>query len=260
MTDPYQPEGSDQYWRGKTSPQGPYEPPTTGIPSHVDPAYADQVPMYPSGYPPQVPHPTAELPRQDWDIRQPPGGDPAGGGGPPEPPRFPNWLWLVAGAAVLLVIGMVIALVIANGSQRNSATVTPVTPLPTAPSVPVPPRTSTTTAPPRTSAPETTPSTPSTRPPTTSTTPGVPQTIVYRVTGTGKVLSIAYLDTGGLLKTDFNVTLPWSKEVTLTPPATTAAAVTVVNFGAQITCSLTVDGTQVRERTGSILTVCAAAG
>ncbi|ORW07667.1 hypothetical protein AWC16_00410 [Mycolicibacter longobardus] len=154
---------------------------------------------------------------------------------------------------------MVIALVITNGSGRNSATVTPVSPLPTAPSTPVPRRVPTTTpSPSRTPAPSIT--TPSTPPPTTSTTAGAPETIVYSVTGTGRALSIAYIDTGGILQTEFNVALPWSKQVTLTPPASTAAAVTVVNFGEQITCSVSVDGAQVRQRTGSILTVCAAAG
>jgi hypothetical protein len=167
-------------------------------------------------------------------------------------------LWLVAGAAVLLVVGMVIALEIANDSGRNSATVTPVSPLPTAPSTPIPKRTPATTPPPtRSTTPSTTPSTP---PPTTSTTAGVPQTIVYSVTGTGRALSIAYIDTGGVLQTEFNVALPWTKQVTLTPPASTAAAVTVVNFGEQITCSVAVDGAQVRQRTGSILTVCTTAG
>lgn len=255
MTDPYRPEGSNQSWqRGGVS-----EPPTSGYPPYVDPAYAGQLPSYPSGYPPQAPHPTEQLPRQHWEASQPPEGGPVGGGegGPPEPPRFPAWLFLVAGAAVLLVVGMVIALVIANGSQRNSATVTPVTPLPTAPSTPVPKRVPTTTpSTPTTPAPSTT----TTPPPTTSTTAGVPETILYSVSGTGRALSIAYIDTGGILKTEFNVALPWSKQVTLTPPATTAAAVTVVNFGEQITCSVSVDGAQVRQRTGSILTVCAAAG
>jgi len=261
MTDPYGPTGSDQPWQRN----GGNEPSSFGNPPHVDPAYAGQLPSYPEGYPPQPPNPTAPLPRQHWEPSPPPpggpsGGGPAGGGqgGPPEPPRFPNWLWLVAGAAVLLVVGMVIALVIANGSERNSATVTPVSPLPTAPSTPIPKRTPTTTPPPtRSTTPSTTPSTP---PPTTSTTAGVPETIVYSVTGTGRALSIAYIDTGGVLQTEFNVTLPWTKQVTLTPPASTAAAVTVVNFGEQVTCSLSVDGTQVRQRTGSILTVCTAKG
>lgn len=261
MTDPYRPEDSDRPWQRS----GATEPSTFGFPPHVDPAYAGQLPSYPAGYPPQAADPTAQLPRQHWEPAHSggAGGGPGGGapprgeGGPPEPPRFPNWLWLVAGGAVLLVVGMVIALVIANGSGRNSATVTPVSPLPTAPSTPIPKRTPTTTPPPRSSTPSTTPSTP---PPTTSTTAGVPETIVYSVTGTGRALSIAYIDTGGMLQTEFNVTLPWRKQVTLTPPATTAAAVTVVNFGEQITCSVSVDGTQVRQRTGSILTVCAAAG
>ncbi|MEO6794339.1 MAG: MmpS family transport accessory protein [Mycobacterium sp.] len=254
MTDPHRPEGSDQPWQDN----GMTEPSTFSIPPQVDPAYAGQVPRYPAGYPP-TPNPTTQLPRQHWEPTQSPAGGPAGDGAdrPPEPPRFPNWLWLVAGAAVLLVVGMVIALVITNGSQRNSATVTPVLPLPTAPSTPIPKRTPTTTPPPSRSP---TPSTTPAAPPTTSTTSGVPKTIVYRVTGTSRVLSIAYLDTGGVLQTEFNVTLPWSKQVTLTPPASTAAAVTVVNFGEQITCSVSVDGTQVRERTGNILTVCAAAG
>lgn len=260
MTDPYRPEGSDRPWQHT----GATEPSTYGSPPQVDPAYAGQLPTYPAGYPPRASDPTAELPRQHWDPPPPPPDGPSGGrssgggdGGPPEPPRFPNWLWLVAGAAVLLVVGMVIALVIANGSDRNSATVTPVSPLPTAPSTPIPKRTPTTTAPPRSSTPSTTPSTP---PPTTSTTTGAPETIVYSVTGTGRALSIAYIDTGGVLQTEFNVALPWRKQVTLTPPATAAAAVTVVNFGEQITCSVSVDGTQVRQRTGSILTVCTAAG
>ncbi|CAJ1495720.1 MmpS family transport accessory protein [[Mycobacterium] kokjensenii] len=257
MTDPYRPEGSDQPWQNS-------EPPTVGFPPYVDPAYAGQLPTYPPGYPPQAPNPTQQLPRQHWEPPPPPPDGPVGGGqgGPPEPPRFPNWLFLVAGAAVLLVVGMVIALVITNGSQRNTATappMTPVTPLPTAPSTPAPTRVPTTPpspTPSRTPAPRTT----TTPPPTASTTPAVPETIVYSVTGTGKALSIAYIDTGGMLKTEFNVTLPWSKQVTLTPPATTAAAVTVVNFGEQVTCALSVDGAQVRQRTGSILTVCAAAG
>lgn len=250
MTDPYRPEGSSQPWQGS----GATDPSTVGVPPHVDPAYAGQLPSYPSGY---QSNPTTQMPRQSWDAPPPDGPAPGGEGGPPEPPRFPNWLFLVAGAAVLLVVGMVIALVIANGSERNSATVTPVTPLPTAPSTPVPKRVPTTTPPSRTPAPSTTTTTP---PPTASTTPGAAETIVYSVTGTGRAISIAYIDTGGVLQTEFNVALPWTKQVTLTPPATTAAAVTVVNFGEQISCSVSVDGTQVRQRTGSILTVCAAAG
>ncbi|MGV0624611.1 MmpS family transport accessory protein [Mycolicibacter minnesotensis] len=260
MSDPYRPEGSEQPWQNG----GASAPPPYGYPPQADPAYAGQLPIYPPGYPPQQPsNPTTQLPRQPWDGPPPPPtgppGAPTGGeGGPPEPPRFPNWLFLVAGAAVLLVVGMVIALVIANGSGQHSTSAPQMTPLPTAPSTPIPTRAPTTTTPPsQTPTPSTTTTTP---PPTGSTTPGAAETIVYRVTGSGRAISIAYIDADGILKTEFNVPLPWSKQVTLTPPASTGAAVTVVNFGEQISCSVTVDGAQVRQRTGSILTVCAAAG
>jgi hypothetical protein len=81
--------------------------------------------------------------------------------------------------------------------------------------------------------------------------------VVYSVTGDGRAISIAYIDTGGVLQTEFNVVLPWRKQVSLEPPASKAASVTVVNIGAQITCSVSVDGAQLRRRTGTILTICA---
>ncbi len=59
---------------------------------------------------------------------------------------------------------------------------------------------------------------------------------------------------------EFNVLLPWSKEVALSSPASNAASVTVLNVGREITCTVTVDGSQVRERSGSGLTMCAAIG
>lgn len=243
MSDPHRHGGSDPAWRGA----GPSEPSTVGYPPYVDPAYAGQLPNYPSGYPP---------PQQHWGPGRPSDSGDHNSAGPPEPPRFPRWLWLVAGAAVLLVVGLVSALVIANGTAKKSATVSPLTPLPSTPSVTPPTRTPTTTPSP---LPSTT--APSTESPTTeSTSPGTPETVVYAVTGEGRAISIAYIDTGGVLQTEFNVVLPWSKQVSLTPPASQAASVTVVNIGQQITCSVRVDGAQVRERTGSILTICAAAG
>lgn len=247
MSDPHRYEGPDAAWRRA----GPTEPSTAGYPPYVDPAYAGQLPNYPSGYPPP--------PQQQWGAGRPPGSDEHGSGGPPEPPRFPRWLWLVAGAAVLLVVGLVIALAIANDTSKKSATVSPVSPispLPSTSSLTPPTRTPTTTPSPlpSTTAPSTGPST------TESTSPGTPETVVYTVTGEGRAISIAYIDTGGVLQTEFNVVLPWSKQVSLTPPASQAASVTVVNIGQQITCSVRVDGAQVRERTGSIVTICAAAG
>ncbi|MEO8815258.1 MAG: MmpS family transport accessory protein [Mycobacterium sp.] len=250
MTDPHRPDGYNSTWRGT----GSVDPSNVGDRSSPDPAYAGQLPTYPAGNPP----PTVQSPaaQQHWRPVQPPGQPPSGGpgdggtDGAGEPPRFPSWLWLLAGSAVLLVVGLVIALVLSNGSARKSTTVSPVSPLPTAPGATAPTRAPTTT--PWTPSPTTTP------PPPDSTSPGNEETVIYSITGGGRAISIAYLDTGGVLQTEFNVVLPWNKQVSLTPSEAKAATVTVVNIGEQITCSVTVNGTQLRQRTGTILTVCAA--
>ncbi|MBS9533460.1 hypothetical protein KIH27_07630 [Mycobacterium sp. M1] len=259
MTDPHRPGDPVSPWQNT----GATDPSTIGYPVSGDPAYAGQLPTYPSGYPP--PNPTAPIPSSPWSTGQPPpqtppptppgGSGGSGGEGPGKPPRFPTWLWLLTGAAVLLVVGLVIALAIVNGSTQRSATVTPIPPLPSASgTTTAPTRTPTTTTP----APSTGPST---TPPSTSTTsPGVPETVVYSVTGEGRALSIAYIDTGGALQTEFNVALPWTKQVTLTQPASKIASVTVVNVGAQVGCSVTVDGAQISQRTGAIFVVCTAVG
>ena len=93
-----------------------------------------------------------------------------------------------------------------------------------------------------------------------TTAPGVTDTVVYNVAGQGRAISITYVDAGGMLQIEFNVVLPWTREVSLTAPASSAASVTVLNVGREITCSVTVNGSQVRERTGTGLTVCASAG
>ena len=41
------------------------------------------------------------------------------------------------------------------------------------------------------------------------------QTMVYNVTGEGRAISITYVDNDGMMQTEFNVGLPWSKEVSL---------------------------------------------
>ena len=53
----------------------------------------------------------------------------------------------------------------------------------------------------------------------------VTDTVVYTVSGTGRALNITYVDTGGLLQTEFNVMLPWSKEVLLPQPGETSASI-----------------------------------
>jgi hypothetical protein len=199
------------------------------------------------------PNPTQQLPPQYWKQDGPPKGEE-----PPQgPPRSPRWLWFVAGAAVLLVIGLVVALVIANGSLKQQTAIEPLPPVPT--TTVAPPTTRTTSPPTTTRRP---PRTTTTAPPGTTTAPGVPntpgamQTVVYNVSGEGRAISVMYMDAGDMIQTEFNVALPWSRQVSLSTSARQPASVTVVNIGHEITCSVTVAGVQVRQRSGQGLTIC----
>ncbi|ORA13851.1 MmpS family transport accessory protein [Mycobacterium asiaticum] len=260
MNDPQRPQqfgppqpGSDSAWSQDYSDSPP-----------VDyPAYADQMPYasYGGGGSPWAPgayqaNPTQQLPPQYWQQDQQ-RADELPGGEPPPPPRSPRWLWFVAGASVLLVIGLVIALVVVNVSTKQQTAIEPLPPMPAPTTTFAPPTTrtsppSTTRRPPRTTTTE--PST--TAPPASPTSPGTMQTVVYTVTGEGRAISVMYLDTGDLIQTEFNVALPWSKQVSLSTSTTHPASVTIVNIGHNVTCSVTVAGVQVRQRTGQGLTIC----
>jgi hypothetical protein len=162
------------------------------------------------------------------------------------------WLWLIAGAAVLTVVGLVIALVIAN-SSRQQTVVAPV------PSLPEPSSTTPTTTSRAPSIPVLPLPTLSTAPPTTDTTvPGQTQTVDYTVSGDGRAINITYVDTGGLLQTEFNVMLPWSKEVQLSSPAKNSASISIINVGREVNCSISIDGVTVQQNTGAGLTICTA--
>lgn len=229
---------------------GPY-----GNPGYSDPAYADQTP-YGARPTEQMPaYPAYGYDPYTGQYGTPP--PPPGAPGPPEPPRAPRWLWIVAGIAVLTVLGLVIALVIVNSSQQQTV-VAPVPSLTEPTAAPAPPSTSrrpTTTTTPRTVAPtpSTTPSTPTTTAPAT---PGATQTVVYNVIGQGRAINITYVDNGGVLQTEFNVVLPWSKEVALPEPAKQSASVSIINVGREVTCSIDIEGAPVQQRTGSGLTIC----
>ena len=75
------------------------------------------------------------------------------------------------------------------------------------------------------------------------------QTVEYNVTGEGRAISITYVDDDGMMQTEFNVRLPWSKEVSLPASGGRAANITIINIGHDVTCSVTVDGVEVNERT-----------
>jgi MmpS family membrane protein len=260
MNDPRRPEriSPPLPGYGPTGPQGPPNPPS------VDPAYADQAPYAPTyggGYTPQwapnlnETNPTKQLPAY-WQQDQPPPGElPPEGLAPPPPegPKSPRWLWIAAGAAVLVVVGLVIALVLANGAVKTQTAVPPLPAMPgSSPETPTP----TTRTSPRSRAPLPMP------PPGGSTTPGettgpaAMQSVVYNVNGDGRAISITYWDTGDVIQTEFNVALPWSKEVSLSQSAAHPASVTIINIGHNVTCTLTVDGVQVRQRVGAGITIC----
>ncbi|MGW4101033.1 MmpS family transport accessory protein [Mycobacterium sp. NPDC004974] len=234
---------------------------------YPDPAYSNQppyqgsYPAVPNPAPPagsSAPNPTQQLPSYppygydagatgQYGAGSPPPGTPA----PPEPdnhePRL--WLWILAAVAILVVLGLVIALVIANGSSQETVVAPqPITPQP---SFSVSPTAPTTTS----RAPRTIPA-PTTAPPTATTPGGPTESVTYEVTGEGRAINITYLDTGNMLQTEFNVPLPWSKQVELAAPATETASVSVVNFGPDVACSVTVNGVQTQHRTGSGITIC----
>jgi Mycobacterium membrane protein len=240
------------------------EPLGNSYPGYTDPAYASQAPYGPTYQAPAAPTPTERLPAYGYDPyatgqygpQYPPGEPPQPP--PPEGPKSPRWLWIVAAVAVLTVIGLVIALVIVNSSRQDVVVAPP-------PSMPEPGTTS--PAPPTTTRPTipvfplpTLPNTPSTTSPTGPATPGATETVVYDVSGDGRAINITYVDTGGVLQTEFNVMLPWSKQVELAEPAQDSASVSIINVGREVSCSITVNGVQVQQRTGAGLTICTATG
>jgi Mycobacterium membrane protein len=253
---------------GRDGPE-PTQPLGNTYPGYTDPAYASQAPYGPTYQAPAAPSPTERLPSyspygydpyatDQYGAQYPPG-EPPHEPPPPEEPKSPRWLWVVAGVAVLAVVGLVIALVIVNSSQQQTV----VAPLP---SLPEPGYTTPGTSEPTTTSPTPTvpvlplPTLPRTTPPTDTTVPGATETVVYDVSGSGRAINITYVDTGGVLQTEFNVMLPWSKEVELPQPAEDSASVSIINVGREVTCSITINGVPVQQLTGAGLTICTAAG
>ncbi|OBI80974.1 MmpS family transport accessory protein [Mycobacterium sp. E740] len=263
MTDTPRP-GRDQHSRGyrgrDEQPQG------YSYPGYDDPAYASQA-YGPTYQPPAGPAPTERLPSYSpygydpyatgqYGSAYPPGepSEPPA----PEGPKSPRWLWIVAGIAVLTVLGLVIALVIVNTSQQQTVVAPPPVQEPsfTAPTTtprPTVPRTTRPSVPAAPTVP-TTPTSPG------GAAPGVTQTVIYVANGSGRAINITYVDTGGLLQTEFNVMLPWSKEVQLSSSAASSASVSIINVGREVNCSITVNGAVVQQRTGAGLTICTASG
>jgi Mycobacterium membrane protein len=260
MTDPSRRDAWGQEHPGTYNyPADPSE-----YPAYSGESYGRRAPSQPTYQAPAAPNPTQQLPAYSPYGYDPYGRTPYGppnspGGPPPEPPEPEGpgprrWLWILAAVALLIVLGLAISLVIVNSSQQQTV-VSPSTPL----------EPSLTRTPTTTRTPSTTPSrTPSPRPSDTAvppdTSPGTAHNVVYSVAGEGRAISILYLDSGSVLQTEFNVALPWSKEVQLTGQARNSASVSIVNVGRELTCSITIDGVQTQQSTGTGLTLCTALG
>ncbi|HEY1840036.1 MAG TPA: MmpS family transport accessory protein [Mycobacterium sp.] len=222
-------------------------------PPYTDPAYGGQS-FYPppdssgSSPDPNLTNPTDRLPQYWLQGHPPPDQTPQ----VPEHgrPKAPRWLWIAAVAAVVLVAALVIALVIANGTARKQTAV-PALPSPPSSQRPVP-ATSTSPAP---SA-----SAPATTEPSQPADASAMQTVIYNVTGDGRAISITYVDNDGMMQTEFNVALPWTKEVSLPDSGSRTPNVTIVNIGHDVTCSVTVDGLEIIQRSGVGLTICNGSG
>ncbi|MGA5464822.1 MmpS family transport accessory protein [Mycobacterium sp. NPDC050041] len=235
-------------------------------PGYHDPAYANQ-PPYGNYPPPTGPAPTQRLPQYPaygYDPSDPYAAGQYGGHepaeAPPGGPKSPQWLWWVAAAAVLVVVGLVIALVISNSSRQQTVVApAPAMPEPTASSTPrtTTPRTTTATSPSPTPV---LPLPTSSAPTPTTTASGQTETVTYDVSGEGRAISITYTDSGGLPQTEFNVALPWSKQVDLPAPAQSAARISIINLGNQVSCTVSINGATTEERTGAGLTICAGLG
>lgn len=240
----------------------PTQPLGNSYPGPPDPAYANQTPYGPPYQPPpgQIPpngcRRTTSMANTGTTRTRPDSTDPGiprrAAATAPEGPKSPMWLWVLAGAVVLLVVALVIALVIANSSRQQTVVApAPSMPEPTATTTPRP------TTPTRTPTPvvplPTTP--PSPTPPTTAPSEAT-ETVTYDVIGEGRVINITYTDTGGVPQTEFNVALPWSKQVELPAPARSSARISIINVGRDVTCSVSINGTRVQQNTGSGLTFC----
>ncbi len=261
MTDSPHRGGEEQSGFGQGP--APADPLGNTYPGYTDPAYASQAPYGPAY---QGPTPTEHLPAYSpygydpyatGEYGQYGGQYPPAGSGepPPDEPKSPRWLWVLATTAVLAVIGLVIALVIVYDSSSRQETVVAPPPSLSEPSSP-------TRAPTTSRSPSVPviplPTLPSVPPTTGSTAPGPTETVVYDVSGQGRAINITYVDNGGLLQTEFNVLLPWSKEVQLPEPANASASISIINVGREVNCSISINGATVAQRTGAGLTICTA--
>jgi hypothetical protein len=164
-----------------------------------------------------------------------------------------HWRWVAGVAAAVLLIAVVGTVVIVNGGDSAStagrivpsATLPAFSPAPPKPPSPSLPSETVTTRAPSTSTAEAAPPTQSV-PPSESAAPPPPQvgsrTIVYTVSGSKQPfdpVTVTYTDETGALRTDFDVTLPWTKTLTVNAASVLLNSVTAVSFASHLNCTIT---------------------
>jgi Mycobacterium membrane protein len=172
-----------------------------------------------------------------------------------------RWRPVTAILGAVVAVGAIATAVIINSGDSASTKATfapapqPVTTAPATTKSSVPPSAhpSPSQLPPETFTTVTTPSaspslaptgTPTAAPPLTLTPPPSaalnPRTVIYSVTGTKQLLdlvNVVYTDGRGYSQTEFNVSLPWSKAVIVSPGVQTESVVATSFYG-RINCSI----------------------
>ena len=165
------------------------------------------------------------------------------------------WRWVAGVAGAVLLTAVVGTIVIVTGGD-NASTAGRVAPpqnrpavTPTPPSPSLPPETVTTLTPTTTTSPSTAEAPTSSAPPSPASEPTSPppprqaaaQTIIYTVSGTKQLLdpvTVTYTDETGALRTDFNVSLPWSRKLVMSGNVV-VNSVTAVSFASHLNCTIT---------------------
>jgi hypothetical protein len=160
-----------------------------------------------------------------------------------------RWWWVAGVAGAVLVLAVIGTVVIVRGGD-SATTTARIPPSAPAPVVARPPATTprpAATTPSTSLLPETvTTVTPSATTPTGAAPPPTPdvdqRTITYTISGTrqpGDFVTVTYIDGTGAPRTDFNVTLPWTKTVTPAGADLLLKSVTAVSLASHLNCSIT---------------------
>lgn len=162
---------------------------------------------------------------------------------------FSRWRWVAAAAAAVLALAVIGTVVILRGGDTATTTgrivpssaapvaAPPVSTQPrptvTTPSTSLPPETMTTVTPSTTTSAEAAPTSPDAA--------ADPRTITYTVSGTrqpGDFVTVTYLNETGMPRTDFNVTLPWTKTIVVGGDVL-LNSVTAVSVASHLNCTIT---------------------